>query len=111
VGDESGVSFAFGATTGVAGQRSAQVMSANVAAGGVGVSLHDVQGNHPRMSLISPSFNLKEHVQVLGRIHRVGALSPALQRVLIASGTIEEKVMESLEKKRKSLDTLHAQPV
>jgi SNF2 family DNA or RNA helicase len=88
-----------------------RVVVANVAAGGVGVSLHDTHGRHPRMSLISPSFNLKEHVQMLGRIHRVGAKSPALQRVLIASGTIEEKVMEALEKKRKSLEALHLQPL
>lgn len=88
-----------------------RVVVANVAAGGVGVSLHDQHGSYPRMSLISPSFNLKEHVQMLGRIHRVGAKSRALQRVLVASNTIEEKVMDALEKKRKSLDTLHLQPL
>jgi superfamily II DNA or RNA helicase len=87
-----------------------RVVVANVAAGGVGVSLHDEHGNYPRMSLISPSFNLKEHIQMLGRIHRVGAKSPALQRVLVASGTIEERVMEVLETKRKSLDLLHLAP-
>lgn len=86
-----------------------RVIVANVAAGGVGVSLHDEHGTHPRMSLISPSFNLKEHVQMLGRIHRVGGKSPSLQRVLVASGTVEEHVMQVLEKKRKSLDTLHSQ--
>ena len=88
-----------------------RVIVANVAAGGVGVSLHDQHGTHPRMSLISPSFNLKEHIQMLGRIHRVGAKTPSLQRVLVASGTIEEEVMAALEKKRKSLDTLHLQPL
>jgi len=77
-------------------------------AGGVGVSLHDVHGGHPRMSLISPSFSLKEHIQVLGRIHRAGGKTPALQRILIASKTIEEKILVALEKKRKSLDALHA---
>jgi hypothetical protein len=86
------------------------VMVANGAAGGVGVSLHDVRGERPRLSLISPSFNLKEYIQTLGRIHRAGAKSPACQRILVASKTIEEKVLQVLEGKRKSLDTLHAQP-
>jgi len=87
------------------------VIVANIAAGGVGVSLHDVRGERPRLSLISPSFNLKEYIQTLGRIHRAGSKSPATQRVLVASKTIEEKVLQSLEEKRKSLNTLHAQPL
>jgi len=85
------------------------VIICNIAAGGVGVSLHDTEGGHPRMSLISPTFNVKDYIQTLGRIHRVGAKSPVVQRVLVASKTIEEKIVDKLEKKRLALDTLHAQ--
>jgi len=85
------------------------VIVCNTAAGGVGVSLHDELGGHPRMSLISPTFNEKEYVQVLGRIHRAGSKSPALQRVLVASKTIEEKVVAKLEEKRKDMAALHEQ--
>jgi superfamily II DNA or RNA helicase len=87
-----------------------RVIICNIAAGGVGVSLHDTDGNHPRMSLISPTFNVKDYVQTLGRIHRANAKSPAIQRVLVASKTIEEKIVDKLEQKRLSLDTLHAKP-
>lgn len=86
-----------------------RVIIANVAAGGVGVSLHDQHGNFPRMSLISPTFSFVEYIQMLGRIYRVGAKSPALQRVLVASGTVEEQVASALEVKRKRFDVLHAQ--
>ena len=86
-----------------------KVILANLSAGGVGVSLHDIHGGHPRMSLISPTFNTAEYIQTLGRVHRAGAQSPALQRVLVAAKTIEEKVLTKLEEKRKALDTLHAQ--
>jgi superfamily II DNA or RNA helicase len=86
------------------------VMICNSAAGGTGVSLHDVRGERPRLSLISPSFNDKEYVQVLGRIHRAGAKSPATQRILVTEKSIEQKVLQILEEKRKSLETLHAQP-
>lgn len=84
------------------------VIICNIAAGGVGVSLHDTEGGHPRMSFISPTFNVKDYIQTLGRIHRANAKSPAIQRVLVASKTIEEKIVDKLEQKRLSLDTLHA---
>lgn len=87
------------------------VIVSNIAAGGLGVSLHDETGDRPRVSLISPTFNVKEYIQTLGRIHRAGAKSPALQRVLVASGSIEERVMATMEKKRIALETLHAQQV
>ena len=87
-----------------------RVIVCNIAAGGVGVSLHDTEGGHPRMSLISPTFNVKDYIQTLGRIHRANAKSPAIQRVLVASKTIEEKIVDKLEQKRLSLDTLHAKP-
>jgi superfamily II DNA or RNA helicase len=60
----------------------------NMEAGGVGVSLHDTTGLKPRTALISPNFNAKSLVQVLGRIHRAGGKSPAIQRILVAEGTI-----------------------
>jgi len=83
------------------------VIICNIAAGGVGVSLHDTKGGHPRMSFISPTFSVKDYVQTLGRIHRAGAKTPVIQRVLIASNTIEEKIIDKLEQKRLHLDTLH----
>ena len=76
-------------------------------AGGTGLSLHDTQGKHPRVSLISPSFSAKNHLQVLGRIHRNGAKSDALQKILVAADSVEEKVMQSIDKKIKNLRALH----
>ena len=83
------------------------VVVANIAAGGTGISLHDINGNRPRISLISPSFSAKNHLQTLGRIHRNGAKSDAIQKILVAVGSIEEKVMETIDKKLKNLEALH----
>jgi SNF2 family DNA or RNA helicase len=80
----------------------------NTAAGGTGISLHDTLGQRPRVTLISPSFNAKEYAQCLGRIHRNGAKSDALQRILIAADTIEEDVMAAINKKLENLRTLHS---
>ena len=79
----------------------------NVAAGGTGVSLHDTHGNRPRVSLISPSFSAKDHLQTLGRIHRNGAKSDALQKIMVAVDSIEENVMKSIDKKIKNMEALH----
>lgn len=85
----------------------AHVLVVNIAAGGTGISLHDVNGNRPRVSLISPSFNVKEYMQALGRIHRNGAKSDALQKILVASDTIEEVVMAAICEKAGNLKLLH----
>ena len=79
----------------------------NMEAGGVGVSLHDTTGDRPRTALISPNFNAKSLVQVLGRIHRAGGKSPAIQRILVAEGTVEEKVAKAVKEKIKSQEILN----
>lgn len=84
-----------------------RIIICNIAAGGVGVSLHDTHGDYPRVSLISPTFDYKSYRQVLGRIHRAGAKSPSLQRVLIAAGSVEESVMRALDKYHTKYNNLH----
>jgi superfamily II DNA or RNA helicase len=79
----------------------------NIAAGGTGVSLHDEIGTFPRTALISPSFNAKELIQVMGRVHRAGGKSTSQQRVLFAAGTIEEKVKKSIDTKLKNLEVFN----
>ena len=83
------------------------VVVANIAAGGTGLSLHDINGNRPRVSLICPTFNAKEYVQTLGRIFRNGAKSDSLQKVLVAADSVEETVMTSINSKLKTLQALY----
>tara|TARA_R110000772_G_scaffold50668_1_gene116460 strand:+ start:5266 stop:6573 length:1308 start_codon:yes stop_codon:yes gene_type:complete len=78
----------------------------NTTAGGTGVSLHDMHGNRPRVSLISPAFSAKDYVQVLGRIHRNGMKSNAMQKVLVANGSVEEHVMASMQRRLENLRTM-----
>ena len=85
-----------------------KLMLCNIAAGGAGVSFHDTEGTYPRVSLISPTFNFKEHVQALGRIHRAGAKSNCLQRILVAEDSVEERVARILEHRRKQFDNIHS---
>ena len=84
-----------------------RIIVVNIAAGGTGLSLHDTQGLYPRVSLISPTFSAKDHLQALGRIHRNGAKSHALQKILVAAGSVEETVVKSITAKLENLNTLH----
>lgn len=85
-----------------------RLIVANLAAGGVGVSLHDVNGTYPRAALISPSYSAKDLQQALGRVDRAGAKSDSVQRILIASDTLEEEILAKIRMKLRNLDVLHA---
>ena len=76
-------------------------------AGGTGLSLHDLHGR-PRAAIISPGWSAVEFLQVLGRIHRAGALSPAVNYVLFASYvSVERRIRSQLELKLNNLSALN----
>ncbi len=64
----------------------------NCEAAGLGLDLQDIRGVYPVASLISPGYNAKTLWQVFGRIWRSGGRSKSLQRIILARGTVEEKV-------------------
>lgn len=84
-----------------------RLLICNVQAGGVSVSLHDLNGNHPRTAIISPSWNAKDILQTLGRVHRAGGKTPSQQHILFASGTIEEDVEQAVRTKMRRIDLLN----
>jgi SNF2 family DNA or RNA helicase len=82
------------------------VMLCQIQSGGVGVSLHDLNGR-PRSSLICPTYSAIDLKQALGRIHRAGAKSKAIQRIVFAADSIEEKVMRKVRAKLHNIETLN----
>jgi superfamily II DNA or RNA helicase len=83
------------------------VLIATISSGGVGISLHDENGNYPRSSIICPSFSAVDLRQALGRIHRANSKSKSVQRIVLASDTIEDSICSRLRIKLKSLDTIN----
>lgn len=75
-------------------------------AGGVGISLHDLHGV-PRMSIISPSWSGSDVVQALGRIHRSGAKSPSIQRIVYVAKSYEEEICKNLSGKLTVLSSIN----
>lgn len=76
-----------------------RIIICQIQSGGVGISLHDVHGGHQRVSIISPSWSAQDLVQVLGRIHRAGSKTPALQKIVYCSNTIEEEICNLVQVK------------
>lgn len=84
-----------------------RVCIVSLQAGGAGLSLHDLNGNHPRMALISPSYSAVDLKQALGRCHRAGAKTKSFQRIIFAASTIEEEVCASIREKLMNIETIN----
>jgi hypothetical protein len=84
-----------------------RIMVVNIKAGGVGISLHDLNGNHARASIISPNFSAFELVQALGRVWRQGGKTKSFQNIVYAAGTIEEKACHRVQFRMNNLSTLN----
>lgn len=83
------------------------IIICNIKAGGVGISLHDIHGGHPRASLISPTWSSIDLIQALGRIHRAGGKSVSLQRIIYVANTIEEQIADKLKIKLNNINTIN----
>jgi hypothetical protein len=71
------------------------VVIVTASAGGEAISLHDLDGGHPRVSLLSPIWDPVKLRQVLGRIWRTGGRSLVTQRILTIPG-IEERIYKKV---------------
>jgi superfamily II DNA or RNA helicase len=83
------------------------VIVCNIKAGGIGISLHDLHGTHPRVSLISPTWSSIDLVQALGRIHRAGGKTKSLQRIIYVADTVEEKIADKLKNKLLNINDIN----
>ena len=77
----------------------ARVIVCNMMSGSCGISIHDLHGNFPRVSIISPCYNAQSLVQALGRIYRAGTKTPVRQRIIFCAGTLEEQICENIKQK------------
>lgn len=84
-----------------------RILVVNIAAGGVGISLHDLNGKFPRASLISPTWSAYNLKQALGRVWRQGGKTRSYQRIVYASKCIEEQICHRVQFKLNCLDSLN----
>lgn len=84
-----------------------KIIVCNIKAGGVGVSLHDLHGGHPRASLLSPTWSSIDMVQALGRVHRAGGKSKSVQRIVYIAKTVEEQISDKIRKKLDNINSIN----
>ena len=75
--------------------------------GGQSISLHDKNGHHPRVSIISPSFSSIDLIQALGRIHRSGVKSYCYQNIIFCANTHEENICNKIKNKIKFMKDIN----
>lgn len=78
----------------------------SAAAGNASIGLQDLHGR-PRLGLVSVGHSATQFRQLCGRIPRQGSLSPARYRVVLAAGTVQEKIHKQLSGKLDRLDILN----
>ena len=84
-----------------------RIMICNVQAGGESHSYHDIKGEHPRVSLISPPWSASKFRQIVGRTRRAQGKSASLCKLVYIAGTIEESVCKNLNEGNKFLSELN----
>lgn len=83
-----------------------RILILNIKAAGIGISLHDINGIYKRISLISPSENIYELQQALGRIYRTGCKTNVIQYIVTVKNTIEESVHFLYKSKLKNMNII-----
>lgn len=76
-------------------------------AGSESISLQDLCGVFPRLGLVSLGWSSKRARQIFGRLRRALGKSKAIYRCVLAAGTVQERVYESIVDKLDRLDLLN----
>lgn len=80
----------------------------NNQAGGESISLHDMTGSCPRVSIINMPESAKNLKQVFGRIRRQGTKANKVTQILVfCRKTIEESVAKNIRKKIGNIDLIN----
>lgn len=82
-----------------------KVIVITASAGGEAISLHDVEGGHPRVGLHSPVWNPVTFRQVLGRLWRAGGKTPVVQKILLVPG-IEERIFKRVHQRLGNMNSV-----
>lgn len=84
-----------------------KIIICNIHSGSESISLHDQYGEHPRVSLISPTWSSNKLIQALGRTNRADSKSPSINRIIYCANTIEEKICNVVSNKVNNILTLN----
>ena len=85
-----------------------KIIICQMRAGSVGIGLHDISGEHPRVTLINFPDSSSDLLQALGRAPRSGAKSIVLQRIIfVANINYEKIIMNNINRKLANLSIIN----
>ena len=84
-----------------------RILVSMIQAGGIALSMGDLDGLHPRVSLVFPGWSAVDFLQAIRRIHRANSKSPSLTKAVFADDTIEVRVRRKVELKKGRIETLN----
>jgi superfamily II DNA/RNA helicase len=84
-----------------------RIIICNIKTGGTGISLHDLNGNYPRISLISPTWSATDLIQSLGRIYRSGVKTNTEQYIIFSNCKSELYIQNNIKNKINSIGLLN----
>jgi len=89
-----------------------KIIICQMKAGGVGIGLHDLTGDHPRVTLLNYPDQGSALLQALGRAPRIGAKSAVRQRIIcVTSGdnkfSYEKKIMQNINRKLTNISAIN----
>lgn len=83
-----------------------RIIIVNNKAGNLSLSLHDTHGDFARYGLVSLPESAVEFIQLLGRLHRTGGMTPAFYELILAAGTVETRIKTRVEANKNNVETL-----
>jgi superfamily II DNA or RNA helicase len=83
------------------------ILASTIDSGGASIDLHDTIGLQPRLALHCPTWRAVSLRQALGRVHRAGAKSKSIQKLVYCASGIEERVAERVREKLNAIDTIN----
>ena len=85
-----------------------RIIICQMRSGSVGISLHDLDGNYPRATLINYPDTATDLIQAMGRACRSGGKSPVIQRIILVGGVpYEKKIKQNIDRKLTNVSAIN----
>ena len=84
-----------------------RIIICNIKCGSNGISLHDLNGTYPRVSLLMPTWSVTDLIQALGRIYRIGVKTKTKQIIIFSNSENEKYIQENIKDKLNNISLLN----
>lgn len=84
-----------------------RIIICNIKCGSNSISLHDLNGNYPRVAFIMPTWSVTDLIQALGRIYRTNVKTPTRQYIVFSDCVNELYIQSKIKDKLNNISLLN----